>query len=192
MNDNRVPRLDGADPLSLRPIDRALMDLATERALQSPRYRALLRYHEFSDKVRVMINAFEPESYAAPHRHANPPKVEVFLVLRGSGVVVRFDDKGAVLEATTLQAGGPAHGVEIPPGAWHNVIALEPGSVFYEIKEGPYDPATDKEFAPWAPLENDPAAPTYLASLRATLGLPALADIAAMQMDAALDDDDLA
>ena len=171
---SRIPPPAPDDPLWLRPIDRTLMDTASLQARNNPRRRALLRYHELPEAVQRMINAVEPESYICPHRHLRPPHVEVFLVLRGGGVLVRFDDGGAILESVELDAGGPVHGVEIPPGAWHTVLALDPGTVFYEVKEGPYDPAADKEFAPWAPPEGDvDAGRAYLADLRARLHLPA-------------------
>jgi cupin fold WbuC family metalloprotein len=170
---NRIPPPAPGEDLGLRLIDRTLMDAAGLQARDAARRRALLRYHELPEVVQRMINAIEPESYICPHRHLRPPHVEVFLALRGRGVLVRFDDAGAVVESVVLAAGGPVHGAEIPPGAWHTILALDPGTVFYEVKEGPYDPAADKEFAPWAPPEADLAGGrAYLADLRARLHLP--------------------
>jgi hypothetical protein len=58
----------------------------------------------------------------------------------------------------------------------------------FEVKAGPYDAATDKRFAPWAPPESDPVmARAYLADLRHRLGLPALGHAA----PAPDDEDDL-
>jgi len=48
---------------------------------------------------------------------------------------------------------------------WHSVAVLSPHAVCYEVKPGPYSQATDKDFAPWAPHEGDPAAFAYLARL---------------------------
>jgi cupin fold WbuC family metalloprotein len=180
-----------ADPAAqeLRPIDRNLLDLATTRARTNPRRRALLRYHEFPEPVQRMLNALEPDSYARPHRHVTPPKVEVFLVLRGRAIVVRFDDSGAILEAPEIAAGGPRHGVEVPPGVWHMALALEPDTVFYEVKEGPYDPARDKSFAPWSPPEDDAVAGRrYLEGIRRALHLPPL--VAHLPDPATLDDEE--
>jgi hypothetical protein len=50
-------------------------------------------------------------------------------------------------------------------GVWHTFFALEPGTVIFEVKPGPYEMATDKEFALWAPAENAADAPSYLAKL---------------------------
>jgi cupin fold WbuC family metalloprotein len=151
-----------------------LLDVATAAARNSPRHRHILRFHELDERVQRMVNALEPETYSPPHQHRDPDKAEIFICLRGRAVIVRFDAQGEILEATTIAAGGPVLGVEIPPRAWHTLLALEPGTVLYEVKEGPYDAATDKRFAPWAPPESDPAAAhVYLAGLRRRLGLPA-------------------
>jgi cupin fold WbuC family metalloprotein len=173
--DNRVPQPHTDDALSLRPIDWVLLDTATAAAQRSPRRRQILRFHELPELLQRMVNAVEPESYAQPHQHRAPDKAEVFVCLRGRAVVVRFDAGGEILEATTVAAGGPVLGVEIPPQAWHTLLALEPGTVLFEVKEGPYDAASDKRFAPWAPPESDPVmARAYLADLRRRVGLPPL------------------
>ncbi len=178
--DNRVAQPNSDDALSLRPIDWVLLDTATAAARRSPRRRHTLRFHELPELLQRMVNAVEPESYAPPHQHRDPDKAEVFVCLRGRAVVVRFDAAGEIVEATTVAAGGPVLGVEIPPQAWHTLLALEPGTVLFEVKEGPYDAATDKRFAPWAPPESDPVmARAYLAELRRRLDLPPLGHAAA-------------
>lgn len=111
-----------------------------------------------------MVNAVEPESYVRPHRHLRPDKVEVFLCLRGRGALVTFDDGGAIQDVAILSADGDCWGAEVPPGTWHTLVSLEPGSVFYEVIEGPYDPDSHKKFAPWAPGEEEGQA--YLEHLR--------------------------
>jgi len=56
-------------------------------------------------------------------------------------------------------------GADIPHGVYHSVVALEPGSVFFEAKAGPYVPIRDAERAPWAPRESEPAVAAYLEQL---------------------------
>ena len=65
-----------------------------------------------------------------------------------------FDDNGAVTERVEIRENGLCRGCEIEKGAWHTVGALEPNTVVFEVKPGPYDPSADKHFAPWAPEEN--------------------------------------
>jgi len=54
----------------------------------------------------------------------------------------------------------------VPANTFHTLVSLEPGSVFFEAKAGPYDAPTDKQWAPWAPEEGHADAPAYLEKLR--------------------------
>ncbi len=155
---------------SMRPIDECLLNAASAHARTSARRRHMHRFHqEYAEPVQRMLNALEPESYVPPHRHADAGTVEVFVALRGRLGVLEFDDAGAVRNVFVLDPGGPVRGIEIPPNAWHTILALDPGTVAYEVKPGPYDPARAKEPAPWAPPEGDPGAPAYLARLHAAV-----------------------
>jgi cupin fold WbuC family metalloprotein len=90
------------------------------------------------------ISVFLP---VPPHRHVTPPKSEAFIPLTGAVGVVLFDDAGAVTAAHRLDAAGPVRGIDLPPGVWHTVIAVTEASVCYEVKPGPWEPASDKDFA---------------------------------------------
>ena len=57
-------------------------------------------------------------------------------------------------------------GVDLAPGIFHGLVALEPDTVIYEVKDGPYAAANDKAFAPWAPEEGSPEAARYREGLR--------------------------
>lgn len=46
-------------------------------------------------------------------------------------------------------------GLEIPSGTWHSIVVLEPGTVIFEIKKGPYQPASTEDLASWAPAPSD-------------------------------------
>jgi cupin fold WbuC family metalloprotein len=122
-------------------------------------------HDDLADPINRMLNAFEPGTYVQPHRHENPDKREVFIVLRGCLVVVFFDDSGTPTDFVLLDREKGNFAVEIPVGAWHTVIALEPGTVVYEVKDGPYLPMSDKNFSTWAPKEGDPKCGEYLARL---------------------------
>ena len=149
----------------IKRIDRRLMQETTEKAKGSPRLRMNHNFHELSDPVQRMLNAVEPGSYIHPHRHLDPPKVELFLVLKGRGALFAFNDAGEVTECCLLEAGGETPGVEVPSGTWHTIVSLEEGTVFLEVKDGPYVPLTDKDFAPFAPSPEDPASSAYLEEL---------------------------
>lgn len=143
------------------------LDQLSRLAKTLPRGRLHLNLHAGPDEpCQRLVNAVEPESYIPPHRHAEHTTNECLLALRGVFALVLFDDSGKPLRA--LQFGGPQADleiVELAPSTWHTVIALEPGSVLFETKSGPYRPANAKVAAPWAPPENDPRAAPYLAWL---------------------------
>lgn len=133
-------------------INEALLNETTERAKQSPRLRMNHNFHErLDDPVNRMLNALEPGTYLRPHRHLNPDKDEIFLLLRGRVAVFLFDDDGNVSRIQILDPKDGVYGAEIKAGTWHSLLVLESGSVIYEIKEGPFVPLSADNFAPWSP-----------------------------------------
>jgi cupin fold WbuC family metalloprotein len=113
----------------------------------------------------------EPGTYIQPHKHEDPDKFEVFIALRGRFVVIIFDADGNITDHAILDNREGKYGVEIPERVYHMLLSLEPGSVAYEVKEGPYRPFTAKNFAPWAPAEGDPGVPAYIDELLQKLGI---------------------
>lgn len=152
----------------LKLITVSLLDEVSHTAQTNPRRRKNHNFHLADDALcHRLLNAIEPDSYVAPHRHLEPQKAETMLVLRGRLGLVIFNDAGQVQQSAVLSAGGDCRGVDIPCGLWHSVLGLEPGTVFFEAKAGPYVPLQNQERAPWAPQEGDAEAITYLAGLRA-------------------------
>jgi cupin fold WbuC family metalloprotein len=64
-----------------------------------------------------------------------------------------------------LEAAGERCGITIPHGVFHTVLALQPGTVMFESKAGPYRPLEPDELAPWAPAEGNDGAESYRATL---------------------------
>ena len=150
-------------------LDQALIDRTLERAKSSARLRTNHNFHAGpEDNPHRFLNALTRGTYCAPHRHLNPPKSESFLALRGEVAFFLFDDGGNVREAHVLGR-GDLLGIDVQAGEWHTVATLTDTAVCYEVKPGPWDPTTDKDFASWAPREGDPGAPAYLERLLATL-----------------------
>jgi cupin fold WbuC family metalloprotein len=119
-----------------------------------------------SATLHRMFNAVQPGSYIPPHRHWDPPKAESWLVLRGALAFFTFDAQGAITECLEIRADGEIFGVDLEPGVYHTFFALEPDTVVYEVKDGPYSATTDKAFPDWAPREGSPEASGYLAQLK--------------------------
>lgn len=57
-------------------------------------------------------------------------------------------------------------GSYVPHGMFHSVLALEPGTVIFEAKAGPYVPIAPEERATWAPAEGDVGVADYLVMMR--------------------------
>lgn len=147
-------------------IDKALLDKVSEEARKSERKRKNFNFHEkMEDTLHRMLNAIEPDSYIQPHKHEDPDKSEAFIVLRGKFLLCIFDNEGNVIDHTILNPDVTCYGVDIKPRVWHTIISLESGSVIYEVKDGPYLQASDKNFASWAPKEGSEGCIEYMNDL---------------------------
>lgn len=156
-----------APPGELVVLSRSLVEDVTEASRTSPRRRIILPFHKREEELlHRMLNVIQPDSYVRPHRHLEPPKAEAWVVLRGALAFFTFEDDGRVRDCLSLEAGGEHFGVDLAPGIFHGLVALAPDTVIYEVKNGPYAPASDKAFAAWAPAEGTPEAAGYLARLR--------------------------
>ena len=148
-------------------IDRDFLERISIQAKVSPRRRKNHNFHASeSDTCNRLLNAIEPDSYIQPHCHHEAAKDETLVAVRGRLGVIFFDERGAVTATAVLAPADESVGVNIPHGMYHTLVALEPGSVFFEAKAGPYAPLTSQEKAPWAPAEGEPRVSSYLADLK--------------------------
>lgn len=140
----------------MKIIDKQLLDSTTDRARQSPRLRMNYNFHEqLDDPINRLLNAMEPGSYIRPHRHLNPDKEEIFLLLRGKAMLFLFDNDGNITGKLLIDPLAGSYGAEIEPGVWHCLLVMEPGTVVYEIKTGPFAPLHPDNMAPWSPEPDD-------------------------------------
>ena len=153
---------------AIRRIDAGMLDALAGEARALPRLRCNLNFHASDEHPgHRLLNAIEPQSYIPPHCHLDPTKDETLIALRGRIGLLVFDDRGEVIAREVLQPGGPVQGVDIPSGVIHSLVALEPASVVFEAKAGPFLPRTPGELAAFAPAEGDPTACAYLEWMRA-------------------------
>ncbi|MDH5178936.1 MAG: WbuC family cupin fold metalloprotein [Gammaproteobacteria bacterium] len=146
-----------------RKLSSAALDELVTESRQIARRRKNLNLHQHSDEtVQKLFIAMQADSYVRPHRHPEKEKIELFIAVRGRFAILLFDDQGGVQSLLEIGPGLADFGAEILPGTWHTVIALEDDSVFFEVKQGPYTPLSDKDFAPWAPPEGTPQTEQYL------------------------------
>lgn len=148
------------------------LDKLSRKAKDSVRKRMNYNYHEqLDDTLQRMIHAMHKGTYVQPHKHEDPDKREAFIILRGRVALIEFDSNGKPVNHIILDGKAGNYGVEIPPKTWHSLIALENDSVVYEVKDGPYSPDDDKNFATWAPKEGDEECRQYIQNLISKLKL---------------------
>lgn len=149
------------------------LDRLASQAKNSPRFRQHYNIHKsYQDNCQILLNAIQPDSYIRPHCHGLDQGAETLFALQGLMVLICFNDSGKVLNTSRFGAGYSSAepdvllGVEIPPGIWHTVVALESDSVLLEIKGGPFDPLASKFPAVWAPEEGSSGSAAYFDALK--------------------------
>jgi len=156
----------------MKIIDNQFLDLLSQKAKESDRLRMNYNLHtSATDPIQRLLNALEPDTYICPHKHENPDKRELFIPVIGSFSLVTFDDRGEIQSVVTLSNYSPQRIAEIESGVWHTIICNEPSTVYFEIKDGPYNVNNDKNFAPWAPAEFSDETISYLTQLRLRISM---------------------
>jgi len=152
---------------SIKRLDQELLDTVAQQARSSSRLRQNYNFHNPAEKVQRFLNVLQPGTYVRPHRHRRSPEVngfEFFLVLQGELGMLILDAEGRVIRQEWISAQGPIRGIELAEGTYHTLVALAPDTILLELKEGPYDPSTDKEFLKTFPEEATPAAQQMVVS----------------------------
>jgi len=80
--------------------------------------------------------------------------------------VIIFNADGEITDSAILDHSLGNYGYDIEAGVFHSIIALESDTIVYEVKDGPYLPVDDKNFATWAPKEGDNNALDYNEELK--------------------------
>jgi cupin fold WbuC family metalloprotein len=149
----------------MKLFSQSILDDLAAKASASPRARANFNIHASSqDPVQRFFVVANRGSYFRPHRHLT--KSELAMAVRGWFDIITFDERGMVTARYSAGEGTPNLAYETPRATWHTLVVQTDGSGFFEVKEGPYDPATAAEFASWAPPEGDASVSGYLGWLR--------------------------
>jgi cupin fold WbuC family metalloprotein len=157
---------------TVQVITETLFDSVSARAEASPRRRMNHNFHSgHEDNPHRFLNVLLKGTYIQPHRHIDPPKTETFIVLEGEAEVLIFNSTGEITNRFVLGRSSPSGkswGIDLAPEVWHTIIPITERVICFEVKPGPWEPANDKDFAPWAPKEGEAEAAAYLASLART------------------------
>lgn len=150
----------------MRAFTRERFQSLRRQAAEASRRRAHLNVHEdLDDPVQRLFIGLEPDTYIRPHRHSGTNRWEFLMVVEGAMDALTFDDSGALV-ARAHMAAGDTRAVEIPPNTWHSYVCLEPGTVAFEVREGPYIPVAESDLAAWAPGDDPEAQQAYLQWMR--------------------------
>lgn len=121
-----------------------ILDETSENAKTSERLRMNYNLHtSYEDKVQRMFNALEPGTNIPIARHPNSS--ETLIMLRGKLRVLIYDDDKRIIEDVIISPNSENIGYHIPQGIWHKVESLEPGTVLFETREGPYVPVAEED-----------------------------------------------
>lgn len=139
-----------------------------QSAMKNARQRQNFNLHQsYSDQCQVLINSIASDSYIRPHRHSLDKKQEYIFWISGDLAVFIFTDEGQIKSQTRLGSGEfAARGVKVEYWEWHTVVSLEDNSAILEVKSGPFEPSSAKEFALWAPAEVTKKSRNYLDNLK--------------------------
>lgn len=125
-------------------IDKEVLDRLSAEAAKSPRLRfAKDMRNSPDDKSQRLLNAMEPGTVVPIHRHVSTN--ETLFVIRGRACEIFYDDNGCETERVEMAPGTGCPGIHVPKGQFHTILALEPGTVIFEAKDGPYTPLSAED-----------------------------------------------
>ena len=120
-------------------IDKQILDDLSTKAKANPRLRQNMDLRNSpEDQSQRMLNALEPGTIFPIHRHRGSS--ETVVIIRGKIQWIFYDDNGVETERVTLDANGDLRMLNVERGRWHSLVCLEPNSVLFESKDGPYEP----------------------------------------------------
>lgn len=136
--------------------DKEFLEKLLEQAIENPRLRQNFDLRTSSaDTSQRMLNALQPQTEVAIHRHEKTAETVICLVGRLEEIIYEVVDE-YVYEVTSCcddvirqksfkevsrQILSPTEGkfgIQIPAGAWHTINVIEP-SVIFEAKDGAYN-----------------------------------------------------
>jgi cupin fold WbuC family metalloprotein len=134
----------------------------------SARKRIIFPIHRTQDaQVQRMLNFMQPGTYVKPHIHRGAGASESVVLITGALQYFIFNAEGRVIRTFRAVAGTPSAVIDMEPDVWHSFLVLEPDTVIFECKKGPYEALSDKDFAAWAPDEGTAEADEWIRVMEA-------------------------
>src|SRR3954471_15201547 len=112
--------------MTLNPVSESQIAALLAESRASTRLRAHLLLHaDHADQVQRLLIALQPGTYVRPHQHSE--QWEMLTLHGGRADIFAFAEDGTVREQHVLHASAPV--IQIPMGAWHGAVALEPDTI---------------------------------------------------------------
>ena len=125
-------------------LDKSILDKLSNVASENPRLRTNFDLRNTDkDNSQRMLNALQLGTILPIHRH--PLTSETLIVIRGTVCQKFYDSKGELTETFVLTGGGDCSVMQIPIGQFHSLECLEPDTVIFEAKDGPYMPISSED-----------------------------------------------
>lgn len=123
-------------------ITKEILDELSAKAKENPRLRQSLDLRNGpDDKSQRMLNALEPGTVMAIHKHKDTS--ETCVCVRGHFEEYFYDEKGNLTDTIDMVPGGIVLNIE--KGQWHSLRCLESGTILLEAKDGAYRPLDEDE-----------------------------------------------
>ena len=127
----------------MKLIDKKLLNTICTQARVDERLRKNYNFHETLDApAQRLLNALQPGTELPIHRHPNT--AETYILLQGSLRVLFYNCNKEWVDSAVLKTKGENFGIHIPAGQWHTIEVLEPDTVIFEVKDGPYTPFSEE------------------------------------------------
>lgn len=135
-------------------LDNELFEKLLSEAESSSRKRTHYNIHQdYNEPVQRLCIALKEGTYVRPHCHFDTKSWEMIMVLKGAVAILIFDSSGYIKERIELSSLMGNVAIELKPNTWHMVFPTEPEAVIFEVKEGPFSPKKECDFASWSPVE---------------------------------------
>ena len=122
--------------------NQAFLNELLAKSEESPRLRMNYDLRTSSaDTSQRMLNALLPGTEVPIHRHEETAETVVCLSGRLEEMIYKKKEDGTFQEVSRhlLCPAEGCYGIQIPAGAWHTILVLEP-SVIFEAKDGAFVP----------------------------------------------------
>ena len=124
-------------------IDKKLLNAICVQASENERLRKNYNFHETLDApAQRLLNALQPDTKLPIHRHTHT--AETYILLQGKLRVLCYNFEKELTDSVVLGQEEGRFGIHVPVGQWHTIEVLEPDTVLFEVKDGPYIPLSEE------------------------------------------------